>query len=347
MLRHGLAWLFEALAGGGMIRPRGVREGDTARVTVLSPGPIPTTDYYFHSRLDRPGAVPANWVDTREHAPAPGCIEAGSDVVIVRFAPRAWLRWLRVERPRLRRVVLFIDDDMPQALRAQELPFSYALRTAYRFASTRRLLQPLCDELWVSTAELARRYAAADPRVVPPLYVEGPEPAATRPVYFYHGTGAHRREVRWLRPVVREVQRRMPEARFDLVGDEAVKRLYRGIPGVTVRPQTGWPRYRDLAGREGFQLGLAPCLPGLFNAARAHVKLFDITRLGAAGIYSRAMPYDAVVEHGRTGWLCENREECWVEEITRRLADAPGCRALHARALAWCRESSRNAGGLP
>ncbi len=311
-------------------------------LAVLSPGVIPSTDYYFRSRLD-PG-VPLRIVDTLAQRPQCGGLD-GCDVVVVRHAPSDWLRLLARERSALGRVVLFMDDDLPAAVTAGELPLRYALRTSWRHATTCRLLSGVCDQIWVSTPELQRRYGQFGVQLLPPLWFEAGavDPASVEPVgqdWFYHGTAAHRREIEWLLPIVREVQDALPQANFEIAGGDAVRMMFKGIPRASVCPPLGWPQYLARTMNHRKLLGLAPCLDSSFNRARSHVKLFDITRTGAAGIYSRLEPYAGVVQDGKTGWLCENRQADWVALILRCLRDAESCRALQARALGWCRDDA-------
>jgi hypothetical protein len=303
---------------------------------------VPTTDYYF------PPGARAGWhvVDTLAERPGERALPDGAEVVVVRYVPRDWMRLLVSRAPGLGRVVLFLDDDMPAALGCAELPLGYALRTAWRFHSVRAQFGRIGASLWVSTKELAARYPAE--RVLPPSFLEsGVETPGPRLRYFYHATGAHRREIEWLAPVVREVQARVPGARFDLVADARARRHFSGIPGVEPRAQSPWPEYRELPSRERFGLGLAPCLEGRFNAARSHVKLFEITRFGAAGIYSAREPYASVVRHGHTGWLCGDDAALWVEAIVAALT-RDGCSAgVHAAALAHCRTLREAGAALP
>lgn len=316
-------------------------------LVVLSPGPIPTTEFYLTANLaEHCPQRRVQVLDTRRDPAGHGFPARAAAVFIVRHAPPAWLRWLLAERPRCGRVIYLLDDDIPSIRQASELPLGYRLRTGWRFARTRALLAALCDAVWVSTPELARRHAAALPELCEPCYVaatatrtdDGGDRGAVPPSYCYHGTRAHRREIEWLVPVVREVQAACPEARFEIFGDWRVRRLYRGIARVTVRPPMTWPEYLAYSSVVRHQLGLAPCLDTPFNRARAHVKLFDITRLGAAGIYSDVGPYARHVRHQDTGWLVPNRHQDWVRAILEALRDPPACRALQARALCCCRE---------
>jgi hypothetical protein len=99
-------------------------------------------------------------------------------------APRRWLRWLADQLPKLAGIAYLIDDDMPSALRAPELPFRYAVKTAWRYAREWKLLGQLCSEIWVSTPELVSRYARFSPRLLEPNYVESKPAGEEKTVYF-------------------------------------------------------------------------------------------------------------------------------------------------------------------
>jgi len=243
-----------------------------------------------------------------------------SMIVIVRHAP---LRWLEHGRDQLSGVVFLMDDDIPAAAAACELPFFYAMKTAWHYARARRLLGRLCSEVWVSTPELARRYESSFPRLWEPAYVGASSTAHTvAPVYFYHGSWAHRREIEWLVLIVGRIQETFPDAWFEIIGTDRVKQLFRGIPRVRIVHPMSWKDYLAYAGTVRYQVGLAPCFDTDFNRARSHSKMFDITRLGAAGIYSNVTPYAEKVVDGKTGLLCDNDPDKWVAALTLLLNDA-------------------------
>jgi hypothetical protein len=125
--------------------------------------------------------------------------------------------------------------------------------------------------------------------------------------------------------VVREVQSRHPLAVFEVSGDASIARLFHGIPRVRVLPPMPWTSFLALRARPGsaYRVGLAPCLPTPFNAARSPVKLFDITRLGAAGIYADRAPYRTAVRDGETGLLCVDSPAEWARSILGLLDDKP------------------------
>jgi hypothetical protein len=338
LLRAAFVNLLACAGGGtGLFIPRGSHQPrPPEEVVVLTPGRIPTTDLYLRGRLEGRNGDPVRYVDTLKTAPHEIALGANTRIVIVRHAPMRWLRWLDKNHERLSGVVFFMDDDIPAAAAASELPLRYAMKTAWRHARTRRLLGRICSEVWVSTPELARRYAEASPRLVEPEYVAD-NPAEAEPVvYFYHGSWAHRREMEWLVPVVRRVQEAVSGAWFEIMGTDRVRRLFRGIPRVRVIHPMDWKDYLAYAATVRYQVGLAPCLDSDFNRARSHSKMFDITRLGAAGIYSNGIAYAGKVIHEQTGILCENKTDAWVSAIVRLLTEGRVRDLIYRQALTWC-----------
>lgn len=286
---------------------------------ILTPGEIPTTDYYVTPRLRRWPVGLVQRLDSRRPLEA-GFEMARSCVIIVRHARAAWLDFLLRHHNRLRGVAFLMDDDLPAAWRCQDVPLDYGLWTSARYWRIQRKLRELQAQWWVSTPELARRYAGA--LVVPPLPFDvggTPAPAGCRR-WGYHGTRIHHRELRWLVPIVEAVQRAVPDAEFEVFGDEKVARLFAHVPRVIVRPPLPWPEYVRYARATPLALGLAPLLPGHFNAARSHTKVFDILRCGAVGLFSDRTPYAEALAGSGAVLLPDDREQ-WIEWSVRLLQD--------------------------
>lgn len=342
LIRNLLAGLLEVSHGGrGLFQP--VRQVDRCKpekVVVLTPGEIPTTDLYLRGQLESRFETTAAYVDTLGSTPPCDAeFTVNTLIVVVRYAPRRWLLWLQRHRRKLAGVVFLMDDDIPSALRTPELPFRYGLKTAWRYARTRRLLERLCDEVWVSTRELSRRYAESSPKLVEPAYVDSTSTDENTVIYFYHGSWAHRWEIEWLTAIVKRVQILVPGAWFEIMGVDRVRKMFRGIPRVRVIHPMPWKDYLAYAGTVKYHVGLAPCFDTAFNRARSHSKIFDITRLGAAGIYSNVTPYADKVIHGKTGWLCANQPDKWIEALTRLLSDGELRATLYSEARDWCDNS--------
>jgi hypothetical protein len=237
---------------------------------------------------------------------------AGATVVFVRYVPAAWARLAEAARPRLRALVFFMDDDVLDPGASAGTPWRYRFKLLRLAAWRVDWLRRQKADLWVSTPYLVQKYADWRPRLVLPSPVTGP--ADVRRV-FYHGSASHDREVRWLRPVLEEALRRDEGLAFELVGGRDVYRLYRELPRATVVHPMKWPSYQAFLSMPGRHVGLAPQQDSLFNRARSYTKFFDITRCGAAGIYSEESACAEVVRNGVDGLVLGPDQEAWVQAI--------------------------------
>ena len=309
-------------------------------MAVLTPGEIPTTDLYLHENLRERFGEAVTYVNTLRTSPNDVVLGRDTLIVVVRYAPKKWLQWLMRRQDKFAGIALLIDDDMPTALRAPELPFRYAMKTAWRYARTRRLLGQLCSEVWVSTPELASRYARFSPRLLEPNFVESKSAGEEKAVYFYHGTWAHRREIEWLVPVVRQVQEAIPGAWFEIMGTDRVRRLYRGIPRVrVVHPYaleglSGLCRNRHLPG--------GACALLRYATSTGHA-LTASCSISPAWVRRAFTPMSRrtreKVIHGQTGYLCANEPDKWVAVLKRLLNDEDLRSSLYLKAKEWCKES--------
>lgn len=244
----------------------------------------------------------------------------GAVVVFVRYVPGAWANLVKAARPRLRGLVFFMDDDVLDVRASAQTPWHYRIKLARLAAGRLGWLQRHRAELWVSTAYLQQKYAAWQPRLVLPSPVSN---ATGLRRFFYHGTASHDAEKRWLRPVVEEALRRDERLAFEIVGGQALNRLYRGLPRVSVVHQMKWPAYQAFLSMPGRHVGLAPLVDFPFNRARSYTKFFDITRGGAVGIYSPNSACAEVIGNGVDGLVVELDQETWVQAILHLVRDEP------------------------
>jgi hypothetical protein len=297
---------------------------------ILSPRRSPSLDYYLQNIRDRAPNAEIQLIESDRHAEESLSISARSWLVVVRHAHKSWIKWLAGRRENFARVTWFLDDDVARAASERTLPRLYAWRTFLRYFSIRHKLHGLATDMAFSTAELAARYPDKPGEIWPARQVSAPSELS--PVtYFYHGTAAHRAEFRWLAPIVKAVQERVPEAWFEVVVDARTREWFRDIPRVRCLYPMSWPDYLAHTAAFPREVGLAPLLDTPFNRARAPVKFFDIARTGAVGIYSDSKVYRSAVEHGRHGLLLPNDPERWVDSIAQLLR-SPAQRAALAAA---------------
>lgn len=310
------------------------------RIVVLHRGSNPSTDFYLRSRLTAPGFPPVEYVDI-ETRPGdrggilPGCA-GGVFVIVCRYISPGWLKALEEARPRLAGLAFFLDDDLPAMLADRSLPLRYRYRIWQRYARHVERLSALASQLWVATPALENRYREQGAKLLPPLYIDSPAQGEPMIRYFYHGTAAHEAEQRFLAGVVREVQRRDSRMLFEIIGGHDTRKLFRGIERVVVLHPMDWPGYLAYSSATRQDIGLAPLFESAANAARSHSKVYDITRSGAVGIYSRRTPYADFIRDGEDGVLLPDDAGQWVETILDLAANAGRRRAMALAARARC-----------
>jgi hypothetical protein len=324
-----------AQAPDAVARPRAER-----CVILEEGGPTPSGDYLLLPWLARLG-LPIVRADVRR-APAAGELRRGDLVVLCRYLPPIWRRPLEKRRAELAGLVYFMDDDLLDTAAHAPLLAPYAKKLATLAASQRRWLETMADAWWVSTDALAAKYARQQPTVIP----LAPPPAllharaAVRIVY--HGTASHAAEIEWLREVIAGVQERCAHTHFALFGDHAVNRRWRSLPRVAILHPMRWENYLAFTASQPADVGLAPLLPGAFNAARGAVKFYDYARMGAVGVYTDVAPYRGFVRDGVDGMLLPNEPARWIDALVE-LAVQDG--ALLARLKDGVRARVREAAG--
>jgi glycosyltransferase involved in cell wall biosynthesis len=268
-----------------------------------------------------------------------------------------------------RKFIYFMDDDLFDWRALLDIPLPYAFRLWRKATSKRKWIHSSCLEFWVSTPYLAKKYAAWNPRLIRPIasgtllnrqwlsslnYESNPSnsfflaPSLAQPPSLlpsisptspdlvricYHGTWSHRDDMKWLAPVIAEVQRQCPNTIFEVIGGKRVARIFKGIPRVVVLPTMAWPDYLKHTQTLRQDIGLAPLRDTLFNRGRGPIKFFDYARAGAVGVYSTGPAFSDFVSNGVDGFVLENDPALWVERIVE-LVNSPKLRQSMADA-AW------------
>jgi len=203
---------------------------------------------------------------------------------------------------------------------------------------------PLLDRQWLSTLNFESSSSATAPFSTPslsqtPSLLPSSSSASSTTSTLdtvricYHGTWSHRDDMKWLAPVVAEVQRRCSNTVFEVIGDHRVARIFRGIPRVIVLPIMPWPDYLKHTQTVRQDIGLAPLRDTLFNRGRGPIKFFDYARAGAVGVYSAGPAFSDFVSHEIDGYVLENDSSLWVERIIE-LVNSPALRKK-MYAVAW------------
>ena len=281
---------------------------------ILARGDTASLDYYVTPEVERRQLRWAT-LDTRSMPPSWSTEMSHIKVmVIVRYVPPAWCDFIQKAHQSGIRIVYFVDDDVLDERVVERLPRQYAKRVRRDALDQRALIERVSDEFWVSSQYLADKYQQWGAHVVRPKVTFSVQDATVW--VCYHGTyETHRSEIDWLFSVMQQVQHNNDNTRFELSGDSSIYKRYRLMPRVSILHPMPWPNYLNYASSVKRDIGLVPLLPNEFNAARGPTKFFDMTRLGAVGIYSDVEPYSSFIRHGVDGFLLPNQAESWVELI--------------------------------
>lgn len=319
----------------------------SAATLVLSMNSSPSLYYYFGTRAMR-NLEPIRILALDQEKIDYRSLAGYSRIIICRYLSFAVLLRLIMRHylsKSLPPCIHFIDDDMAHAFQYRQLAIGYRFKTSLRYWSTSILLRLMDSKLWTSTEALANLYSSrAKQAVIRPLeYPVLKKTGSPELVYFYHGTWAHREEIEWLVPIVAEVQQKNPLATFEIIGNRTVQKWFRGIPRVRILEGMPWPAYYRHTQDHHYALGLVPCLDYRFNEFRSHTKIFDITRIGAIGLYSDSMAYQQIIENDCNGVKLKNDPHEWVEAIQYWLTAHEKRKVLYDLAHAWiCEAASKN-----
>jgi hypothetical protein len=288
---------------------------------------MPSTDYFVMPRARLMG-VPISLVDSAKLTSPPAALfAAGTLVIFVRYIEAAWGKAvLRAKSAGLLSgLIYFTDDDLFDPGSLRNVPAKYAGKIR-KLAPALKWLAKHRVRLWVASRYLQEKYPDHAPELIFPCPEKTLYERLAGPKIFYHGTASHGDEINWLVPIIRQVQERCTDTAFEIIGDLAVNRLYRGIPRVAVLHPMSWDNYRAYCANADLQIGLAPLLDTPFNAGRSITKFFDVVRCGAIGIYSNREPFRSFIRDRQDGFLLENSPELWAETIVS-LAKDPDLRA--------------------
>mgnify|MGYP003609046435 CR=1 FL=1 len=282
---------------------------------VLTQGLSASFDYYIAPQLVSMGSTDFTLLDTRLQAPplnnVPG--NASGQIVISRYLPPHWTPFIKHLHAMGKKIIYFMDDDLydPDAL--AELPKTYRQKIYNQAFNQRSFIENVCSEFWVSSAYLAEKYADWSPKLLEP---KPTNQEVTQNFWLvYHGTASHVDEFAWLHPIVGQVELSLPCSRFEVFGDHAIYKQFKHLSRVTVIHPMQWSNYLDYTTHVQRDIGLVPLLPSKFNAGRGPTKFFDLTRMGAVGLYSDIKPYSDFIRHEIDGFLLPNDPNIWIDTI--------------------------------
>lgn len=287
----------------------------------------------FHPRLSEKLAISMGRDYNGEHADA---------VIIDRlWRPDVSLgvveRLLDVVRRARARLIYSLDDNF------LDLPQEYPDRITEAELEVVSYLLKNADGVLVTTPALMERYKAWNPNivVVPPalderlLVVRSPlqsvSPFGQRPtVIGYMGTLTHDQDLEMVLPALKVTAQRHPaEVVFEIIGavrqPGTLQRL-KELPVRFIGPRPEEALYPLFmlwfTSHVRWDVAICPLRCSDFNYCKSDIKHLDYSAVGAVGLYSKVVPYEASVRHMDTGWLAENDIDAWAEGLEHLLTEA-------------------------
>ena len=282
-------------------------------VVVIGNDSSPTIDFYFRSRQDQVRQYSELNINKNTCESLPKVISKGCVVVLVRDTPLPVLKSLLSLNSDVAGIVWFIDDDIPGAGCDTALPQAYRKRLSSWYKKATPYLTRLCSKVWVSTPWLADKYNLPVSSVLAPV-----DPLFERRSLircFYHGTSSHVKDWEFVIEVASQVQRRNNNVVFEFIGDHALYKKCKGVPGIQILHPMKWPDYLSMTANRTMDIGLAPLLDTPFNKTRSHTKFLDICRQNAVGIYSSSFPFSSEIKKRNAGLVLPDTPESWVAGI--------------------------------
>jgi GT2 family glycosyltransferase len=129
------------------------------------------------------------------------------------------------------------------------------------------------------------------------------------------GTPTHTAELASIEPALARIaQEYGSSVSFVFMGcaTESLSRL----PGFRFIPfANSYADYTRKLQQTTLDIALVPLIDNPFNRCKSNIKWLEYSACGIAGIYADLPPYNASIEHGRTGLLAGQEPEQWYEAI--------------------------------
>lgn len=262
-------------------------------------------------------------------------IAACDSVVCVRGSEADTLRILKAAKALGKYLVYFLDDDLLNI----PADIDEKIDHYFYFPTTRANLRAcigLCDALWSHNPMILQLYGelTAGKKVCTDMCFELQQPCEKESDTFnvlFAGSTTHQKMVdEYILPAVKRLSREFErEATFTFIGPQLNHRA-KNIKNYPYFDH--YDEYNRFLHAKPYHLGLAAVTDREFDRCKYFVKFFDYSNLGAAGLYSDAMPYTMVVQDGANGFLTKNTAEDWYRKIKYAITHREKCAQCAQRA---------------
>lgn len=295
------------------------------KVVLIRKHPTPTDEIYFFKPLEKllnSGILDLEIFEKkfRIHKQRSFNRIHGTHVVISRYIPGPWLKYLRTHS-NAHHITYLFDDDIPAAQHSVNLPGKYRKKMQRCAKKEFYPLLGLADALITTSPYLYKQYASPKTFLLEPcLWSSRPalsestsSQSSVRIVYF--ATAMHWSDLEMIAPALRQIHDRFDSVLLDIVVSKTIPRTLANLPRVRFHKPMPWEKYKGFLTDRQADIFLAPKDESPYNLGKSFIKVIDAALCGAAGVYSKVAPYTGVVQDGADGLLVRNDPRDWYEAL--------------------------------
>ena len=241
-------------------------------------------------------------------------------VILVRYVPLQNIFKLIALKRQANNIILMLDDNLLDLNICSELPLLYKLKLFLKIYCYQFLFKFFITEIWVTSKKLGykvQKKILNNNIKIKLLDLSYPQPQSNKIIYkiAYLGTSSHTLELKWLKPLFEKIQSERNDCLIEIYVDNKWRKFFRDIPRLKMIHPMDWETFYIDTLKRKVDIVVNPIISSKFNSFRSPTKFFDITRLGAVGLYSDLEPFNKFINNNHDGILLKNNIEDWTKKI--------------------------------
>ena len=260
-------------------------------------------------------------------------------IILVRYVSLQNIFKLIALKRQSTNIILLLDDNLLDLNICSELPLIYKLKIFFKIYCYQFLFKLFITEIWVTNKKLGykvqKKILNNNNIKIKLLDLSYPQPHPKKIIYriAYLGTSSHTLELKWLKPLFEKIQSERNDCLIEIYVDKKWRKFFRDIPRLKMIHPTDWETFYIDTLKRKVDIVVNPIISSKFNSFRSPTKFFDITRLGAVGLYSNLEPFNKFINNNHDGILLKNNIEDWSKEIFYLLDNKKERKRLFSNAL--------------
>lgn len=244
----------------------------------------------------------------------------GCHVIISRYITSDWITLLTKHKNVIEKIYYLMDDDVGGAVDSIWMPGGYRQRMIKVSNGEFQSLLALSDRFISTSKFLQNRYFSEKTNLLEPPYLNQRTDLShldkNSIIISYHATQVHRDDLLFISDALKYIHDKYHNVEIQIVMGNYAPSQLKNLERVHLVQGMPWDEYKLFMKKCTSHISLAPLLDTAYNRGKSIIKLFDISRLGAMGIYTNTFPYNEVIDNGKNGILLENDSLIWQSTLS-------------------------------